>query len=820
MGLWLLWPAPAVADLLALEPGKRISGHQGIDCDKCHTSGSGVSRDKCLGCHEHTPLAKRIAAKEGLHARRDFAKSCESCHQDHKGANFDPINWSPLGGQKRFDHGLTGYTLEGAHKRQSCTSCHKATHEKSKRTTFLGLDANCISCHEDVHRFEKTNPDLMNCRVCHSFDARAVTTARGLEFNHGKVANFPLRGKHGDAKCSTCHTSTTVFKMKERPERCVDCHKDPHENVYTQKSRDCVKCHSDEKKRFDSGSFAHNKETRFPLRNKHRIQNCQKCHAPKDAAPPKASCTECHQEDSVHVVGQEDRFAGRDCAQCHNDSGFRKLSPFDHDKFAQFPLEGKHGAVSCADCHRKKPKAQVKVARDTFEFFPSQACVGCHAHDNAHQRNFHDRPQLCAKCHVAGSSNIKSPPHSELSANFEQQGAHAKVKCAQCHGENLVRLTPGDDCASCHANDDAHAGTLGATCKQCHLEGFPWSNVIFDHDTQSSYPLAGRHEVVACNRCHTDAPKAFKPLKNRCINCHGAQDVHQGKLGTDCDRCHDMNGGSSLFDHNTMTGYPLEAAHARADCRGCHFEQSAAATTPAQWVLDLGFAVAGARCADCHGDPHGLRPGASCEGCHDAESFHNRPPGFGAGDGEESTGVPNPDAGSAQHVFAPPPRDAAGATTPSPLPTARDEYHNVPPFSLDAGHSRLECHRCHGARGDLTGMAQACDTCHRKDDIHAGSLGPSCADCHTQRAFAPARFSHTAVGFSLVGAHRLLSCKNCHAAGNYMGLSGECLSCHADDAARAEKTSGMPHIGFLGQPCLNCHNQVSWLLNPFLRRRF
>ncbi|MFZ9889780.1 MAG: cytochrome c3 family protein, partial [Myxococcota bacterium] len=101
VGAFLLWTTPAAADLLALEPGKRIVGHQGIDCDKCHTSGSGVSRDKCLGCHEHTPLAKRIAAKEGLHARRDFAKSCETCHQDHKGASFDPINWAPLGGQKR-----------------------------------------------------------------------------------------------------------------------------------------------------------------------------------------------------------------------------------------------------------------------------------------------------------------------------------------------------------------------------------------------------------------------------------------------------------------------------------------------------------------------------------------------------------------------------------------------------------------------------------------------------------------------------------------------------------------------------------------------
>lgn len=149
----------------------------------------------------------------------------------------------------------------------------------------------------------------------------------------------------------------------------------------------------------------------------------------------------------------------------------------------------------------------------------------------------------------------------------------------------------------------------------------------------------------------------------------------------------------------------------------------------------------------------------------------------------------------------------------------KDLYHEKPPFSLRGGHSRLQCNRCHAGRGDLTSQGQLCDTCHRQDDIHVGSLGPRCADCHSQVAFTPARFSHTTVGFPLVGAHRMMSCRNCHSSGNYMGLSGECVACHLDDAIRAERTAGYPHAAFLTMPCIQCHNQITWMQRPFLQRR-
>lgn len=798
-------------DIFALEPGKRIKGHQGIDCDKCHVGGSGIDRNKCLSCHDHQELSRRINAGKGLHATAEFAKPCEKCHLEHKGPNYDPIDWRPFGGMKGFDHGRTGYDLEGAHKRASCVDCHKAKYPQSGRTKFLGLDANCLSCHEDVHRFAETNKSLTECRICHQFDARTVTQAKGLRFDHGKVADFDLKGRHEETKCSNCHTSTTIFKMKDRPDRCADCHKDPHKNVYTAEARDCKTCHSEVERTFDRFKFAHGEATKFDLQFKHAKQKCTKCHEPTAMAPPAFACAGCHKKDSTHVVAGKDRFAGRDCMQCHVQERFAKLS-MNHGASTGFPLGGKHASIGCLDCHRKKPKSEIKTANDAFEYFGTPKCVGCHSHQNEHDGRFNDRPELCTKCHVPGSANIKTPDHRDLSPVFAQQGAHATVKCDKCHGEGLAKLDLDDGgCNECHAKDDAHGGNLGTGCKSCHFEGFPWSQVVFDHDRTSKFKLEGRHEAVACNGCHVNAPKTYKPLEVSCVSCHGQQDKHQGALGESCEKCHDPAGGARLFDHNSMTDYVLEGKHARTACASCHYQRAPGAPRkkPGEALeLNWKFEPVGRHCADCHGDPHGLRPGAQCQGCHDVESFHNARGSIGGGD---------VDAASVEKsALLQKPRHAPVSTVGA---KSRDRYHERPPFSLQGGHSRLECNQCHGARGDLQGLGKVCDTCHRQDDIHASSLGPLCGECHGVRAWLPSRFTHTSVGFSLVGSHRLLACNKCHSAGNYMGVSGDCTSCHLDDALRAARTANTPHDAFVAQPCINCHNQVTWLVNPFFRRR-
>ena len=51
---------------------------------------------------------------QGYHAASCIRKQdCINCHSDHHGRNFEMIRFD----QETFDHDLTGYILEGKHKR-------------------------------------------------------------------------------------------------------------------------------------------------------------------------------------------------------------------------------------------------------------------------------------------------------------------------------------------------------------------------------------------------------------------------------------------------------------------------------------------------------------------------------------------------------------------------------------------------------------------------------------------------------------------------------------------------------------------------------
>ena len=131
--------------------------------------------------------------------------------------------------------------------------------------------------------------------------------------------------------------------------------------------------------------------------------------------------------------------------------------------------------------------------------------------------------------------------------------------------------------------------------------------------------------------------------------------------------------------------------------------------------------------------------------------------------------------------------------------------HDVGDFSLRGSHDRQPCVRCHVDNRPLAGSGNLCITCHRQDDIHANSLSPRCGECHTQWAFAPARFDHSTVGCTMVGLHRTLPCYDCHKSGNFGGLVPTCFGCHQDTAA-ATGTHGPDRL-----ICSSCHGTATWV---------
>ncbi len=151
--------------------------------------------------------------------------------------------------------------------------------------------------------------------------------------------------------------------------------------------------------------------------------------------------------------------------------------------------------------------------------------------------------------------------------------------------------------------------------------------------------------------------------------------------------------------------------------------------------------------------------------------------------------------------------------------------HRTAGWALDGRHAALACARCHqqafrtapaaalsprrGSAG-WVGLDTGCASCHTRDDPHRGALGTRCAACHTTGDWAPAsRFDHDRSRYPLTGAHRQVSCAQCHlragvppdTASNgrlvprFRPLRfAECSACHAD-----------PHHGALSSRCSTCH---------------
>ncbi len=96
-----------------------------------------------------------------------------------------------------------------------------------------------------------------------------------------------------------------------------------------------------------------------------------------------------------------------------------------------------------------------------------------------------------------------------------------------------------------------------------------------------------------------------------------------------------------------------------------------------------------------------------------------------------------------------------------------------------------------------------CVSCHKKDDQHAGKLGPNCASCHSPVDWARWRFDHsTQTDFPLTGRHQNVTCEGCHkTATDNPAISDRCVSCHAADDK---------HRGSFGTSCERCHNTTTF----------
>ncbi|MFZ6819281.1 cytochrome c3 family protein [Undibacterium sp. Ji22W] len=401
--------------------------HKEVKCQSCHIDRIYNTAPKdCYSCHKQDDQDKGHKGR--------FSTKCDSCHSD-KG-------WKTI----KFNHNIdTQYPLKGKHLNSKCDSCHTPERGNVFRQK---LSSKCVDCHKKDDQ-DKGHKGVLGekCDSCHNERGWKTTS-----FDHD-TTHFPLRDKHQDAKCDSCHiggVSGKNAKLKLEKD-CVSCHRKDdqskgHKGRYGSK---CESCHTE--KAWKASTFNHNRETKFILKDKHLATKCDACHVVErgqlyQASKLSAACVSCHKKDDQHK-----NQLGEKCETCHNEKRWQD-APYDHNK-SIFALTGSHARTNCKNCH----------LTPAFHDAP-KTCLACHQKDNPHQRRFGEK---CESCHYTGTWSSWDFDHD--TTKFKLDGGHQKVSCYGCHSETLPNpAKPGKLCVSCHAKDDAHDGGFGAQCDRCH----------------------------------------------------------------------------------------------------------------------------------------------------------------------------------------------------------------------------------------------------------------------------------------------------------------------------------------------------------------
>ncbi|WP_439101257.1 cytochrome c3 family protein [Congregibacter sp.] len=478
----------------------------------------------------------------------------------------------------------------------------------------------------------------------------------------------------------------------------------------------------------------------------------------------------------------------------------------------------------CGACH----------TRDGAEI-QNTGCLDCHedvAADVTAKQGFHGLKAAassasCASCHSdhlgrdAQTTGLDKELFVHADTDFPLEGMHLGLACAGCHDDGSPFREAGQDCVSCHEDDDAHQNFLGDSCDDCHSP-LGWRETSFDHD-ETEFSLQGTHEQIACAACHLPGQEYDAPEES-CVSCHSSVDVHQGTYGKSCDSCHTPEEwADARFDH-AETEFPLQGSHEDLTCRSCHSpasdtEKMSTSCVSCHSSVDIHDARFGDDCESCHKSDewasasfdHGLKTefaltGSHGElGCHDCHGVNSRPDTLTMKEGEcvschRATDAHRGELGE----------DCAACHTPDGWLSEVSFDHSFTAFPLYGMHVVAPCESCHVDTRFSSAQA-SCFSCHEAQDEHEGTLGESCQQCHNANDWTLWRFDHDLTDFSLTGSHEDIACDSCHTSAPVEDTPQECGSCHAADDV---------HAGAFGNQCERCHQTSDFtkVLSPGDRR--
>ncbi|MEO8099458.1 MAG: cytochrome c3 family protein [Acidobacteriota bacterium] len=452
----------------------------GAECTTCHTQNSWKPAElfdhskssypltgkhgavTCSGCH------KTASGQQVPQFREIRYSSCDNCHKDPHRGSFEnaafqggcgnchvTAGWKALKTDAGFNHKRTKFPLAGKHADVTCFKCHTSSDFSQPVAHTL-----CADCHKDIHQGQFTaRVQGSDCSACHN--EQQFKPALYTIDQHQKSV-FQLEGKHETTACSACHKPAGAdTKYKLTTTTCQSCHNDPHGAQFAAEpyGNKCEMCHTQAIFHPATFTMAKHQQTRFTLTGAHQAVVCAECHKPLPGAVSVAArqyhfavqnCTACHMD--PHDTRET-------CETCHNTTQWKALRTFNHSA-TRFTLEGAHQTASCIGCHRPAQAAPVNAkTKGTANFAKTPTlCHECHEDIHGGQFMSGGEDKECTACHTVNNWSSRTFDHNKT--KFSLEGAHAQVRCSQCHTKTLVMDTRETrlyrdaplECKACHSD--------------------------------------------------------------------------------------------------------------------------------------------------------------------------------------------------------------------------------------------------------------------------------------------------------------------------------------------------------------------------------
>src|SRR5207247_1319376 len=145
-----------------------------------------------------------------------------------------------------------------------------------------------------------------------------------------------------------------------------------------------------------------------------------------------------------------------------------------------------------------------------------------------------------------------------------------------------------------------------------------------------AFALDGKHEGVACRKCHTGISAPEVPLgrkvvdyggaRRECVACHGDKDPHKGEFGRVCESCHKTTTfGAKDFKHPRAPDF-FGGQHEHVACEKCHVPGKALQPFRTGASGAVIAAIASPSTAPGAAVP-AKAPLMECASCHDTATF-------------------------------------------------------------------------------------------------------------------------------------------------------------------------------------------------------